>query len=106
MGTPQPRQIPKAEQTIEDLAPRITQARRDLMTAIEAEKVDWHYPKTAASSHSTVGEGRRTRVVTGEVNWLRSHALAALAPPASAKAEQRRVILTAKGQELLAKLTT
>jgi hypothetical protein len=95
---------PKAEQTIDDLAPRITQARRDLMDAIEAGAVNWHYPRTAASSHSTAREGRRTRVVTGEVNWLRSHGLATLALPASTKAEQRRVILTPKGHDLLALL--
>jgi len=93
--------IPRGQQTVEDLRPRVTDARLSLLLAIEAGNVTWHYPKTAEHSHTTIREGRRSRVITGEVNWMRSHGLAVLGTAPSTKSEQRPVVLTPKGAELL-----
>jgi hypothetical protein len=94
--------IPRGQQTVEDLRPRITDSKLSLLLAIEAGNVIWHYPPTTDRPHTTVRAGRASRVVTGETNWMRSHGLAILdrEPPGS-KAEHRRVILTPKGAELL-----
>lgn len=95
MGTQQQRQIPRGEQTVADLAKRITPAKRELMEAIKAGRVVW------CGSVTTCREGRRTRQVTGEVNWLRSHRLAHL-PTETMGKPQRPVALTSRGHEILA----
>ena len=82
-----PPAIPAATQSLELIASRMTDARRDLLAAIDSDQVAWHRPPGNATPRTLWRKlGERTAkavTVTGEVNWLRSHELATLGVPLS-----------------------
>ena len=92
--------IPARLQDLALIKSRMTDARRDLLAAVQDGQVRWHRPPGNSMSRTTWDR----RVVTGEVNWLRSHDLATLGLVASNTKRDgtiRPVILTARGRELL-----
>lgn len=111
MSTSNPPVIPGREQTLDQLAPRMNDARRELMAAIVAGKVTWMRPSGDHTSHTVWDRGpqktvdgqrsKRMKTVTGEINWLRSHGLAKLGQDLTREATAKTVVLTDRGRDLL-----
>ena len=102
---PNPVAIPAGTQSLDLIASRMTDARRELLAAINSDQVTWHRPPGTATPRTLVhkpGE-RGAKAVTGEVNWLRSHELAVLGAPSTNKSTgiTRPVRLTERGAALL-----
>ncbi len=95
--------IPGKQQTLDQIAARMNDARRELMEAVHAGRVAWYRPTDGSRFGKTVWDrgSRRAQTVTGEVNWLRSHGLATLGQDVKTDATARVVVLTGRGRTLL-----
>jgi hypothetical protein len=112
--------MPAQPLTVDELVTKIRDTPKvALLAAIDTGAITW-YPPSATEPHSITlwdrgphhkrdtGE-QRYRTVTGETRWLRSHALADLAPTSPESAHRRpsrSLRLTDKGRAVLARLTS